>query len=364
MPRAIVAQHWSFRPLERLFRRAPLLGWTVAGFIVTAGVLHAALPAPLQLYAQPRSEKLAMLQSRRATVNAAAFGSSRVHNGFDPSVFNATLGHYGYAMTSLNLAIYGGSQTEQRALARDFAAHLVAPASPPRVCLVLLELNAGLNFQTTNLFHPRNINLYDLDTVLFALRFSGDSLGLVRRFGRAGIALASGVLHLTNVGMLGETLFEPVPEAPGERETRDALLGLLSEDPVPAGLAGVRHAFEMRPDEAAAETVPILPGNRQIVADIASAADVSNLQFVYFVTPTLDDLKRAPLYPDSINGPDGPVPVFNFALPSKYPQLFQETLWWDPGHLNRAGAAVFSRLLAAEVGAWIAKTPRASRCGD
>ena len=293
-------------------------------------------------------------------VNVAAFGSSRVHNGFDPNAFDAALAERGYPLTSLNLGIFGGAQTEERALAREFVAHLPASASAP--CLVLLELNAGLNFQTINLFHPRAINLYDPDTVLFALRFSGDTLGTVQRFGRAGIALAAGSLHIANVGMLGEALFEPVRDP---RPTRsDALRGFLNEDQSPAGLAGVKQAFKTRPSVPAPEAVPLLPGNQEMLVDIAAAAPVRNLQLVYFVTPTLDALQRAPRYPDTIEGPDGAVPIFNFAEPVKYPELFEAPLWSNPGHLSRSGAAMFSRMLADEVGAWIAKTPRAARCGD
>lgn len=355
-----MTQHWSFRPLWRLLRRAPLVAWAAVGFAAAAGGLHLALPAPWHLYAPPRSDKLAMLETRRAIANAAAFGSSRVHNGFDPSAFDVALAEHGYPVTSLNLGIFGGAQTEERALAREFVAHLLAPVSAP--CLVLLELNAGLNFQTINLFHPRAINLYDPDTVLFALQFSGGRVGAVRRLGRAGIALAAGMLHIANVGMLGEALFEPVPDPPAPRS--DALRGFLNEDPSLAGLAGVKQAFESRPSEPAAETMPLLPGNQEMLVDVAAAAAVSNIQLVYFVTPTLENLQRAPRYPDTIDGPGGAVPIFNFAQPAKYPELFEAPLWSDPGHLSRSGAATFSRLLADEVGAWIARTPRASRCGD
>lgn len=307
---------------------------------------------------------MAMLGSRRSTVTAAAFGSSRVHNGFDPRVFDAALADSGYTVDSLNLALFGGSQTEQRALARDFSAHLVRPDGRPSVCMVLLEINAGLNFQATNLFHPRSINLYDPDTVVFAMRFSGESLGTRRRLGRAAIAISAGVLHFANVGMLGEALFDPIADTLSPKRTSEALRGFLNEDPTAAGLAGVRRAFEDRPRQAATQEVLILPGNRQLLADIASVAAVSNLQLMYFVTPSLDDLALAPVYPAVIDGPNGPIPIFNFAQPSRYPQLFDEKLWRDPGHLSTTGATALTRLLAEEVRAWLTQTPNASRCGN
>src|ERR1700731_2928443 len=53
------------------------------GFLVTAGVLHAAIGDPLRLHADVRSEKLEMLSEWRGTVFSAAFGTSHVHNGLD-----------------------------------------------------------------------------------------------------------------------------------------------------------------------------------------------------------------------------------------------------------------------------------------
>jgi len=327
------------------------------GFAAAAAAIRLLLPDPLYLYAPPRSEKLALLaRDREATV--AAFGTSRVHNGFLPSAFDTAFAGAPYAVHSLNLALFGGSQTEQRALAREFLARLSPGGTEPAFCIAILELNAGLNFELVNLFHPRSVNLYDLDTVLFAASFSDASVGRVREIARAGVALVAGLLHYSGLGMLSEALFQR-PRGGGAEAER----GFVNEPRDEAGRRGVEAAFRDRPQTPVVATMSILPGNRALVAELRAAAARRNVHFFYLVSPSLDDLYRYPEYPAAIEVSGTPVPILNLARPDRYPQLFRPELWRDPGHLDTEGAALFSRILAEEVKARLGPLPAAA-CGE
>jgi hypothetical protein len=90
---------------------------------------------------------------------------------------------------------------------------------------------------------------------------------------------------------------------------------------------------------------------------------MAGVQFMYVATPRLEDLKSAPDYPAEIEGPAGPVPIFNLARPDLYPELYQPQNWRNAHHLNHdLGAPLFSRLLASQVRSWLGTHPVAARC--
>lgn len=351
--------------LSGLFRaltgQASLVAAFALGFWIVAGAINL-LSAPAFLrHVADRSPKLALIDDWRGRATSAAFGTSRVHNGFSPAAFDAEFANASYAVTSLNLGLFGGSQTEQRALARQFLTRLKPPSGRPSVCLLMLELNAGLNFQLVNLLHPRSIDVYDLDTIRFVASFSGQNVSVPRRIGRLGYALVSGALHLANIGVLSSVWFDPLSAsdaiAAGQR-------GLL---PVPMdenGIRAVANAFDQHSGQPVTVDVPLVPGNKRLLANLASASRISNVQFVYFVLPTLDALNTVPNYPPILDGPEGPVPIINLARPDRYPALFKPEAWANPGHLSPSGAALASTILAREIREWLSGQPSLPKCGD
>src|SRR5271155_3278263 len=110
------------------------------GFVLVAGVVHLGMRDPIRLHADIRSEKLFLLQQWSGRAYASSFGSSHMHNGFDPRAFGAVMAGTPQETRTLNLAIAGGSQSEQRAMALEFVRQLQAPkGTGARACLVILE---------------------------------------------------------------------------------------------------------------------------------------------------------------------------------------------------------------------------------
>jgi hypothetical protein len=324
-----------------------------AGFVLTAAVLHLCISDPLRLYAEIRSEKLAIVDQWRGRAGSAAFGSSHVDNGFDPRAFDQELRGTAAQTTSLNLGISGGSQTEQEVVAKAFIDSLPAPAPDGNRRFVLLEITAGANFTTDHLFHPRAINIYNLPTIRLALDDAGlKKLGLRRAAGRSGFAFAAGLLHYTNVGMLSSKIFSvPLNSELFASQTGDDRRGL-TPNQLPAPGSPELLADEKVLANAGsphAQAGEILGGSYTMLRDLATAARKKNVQMIYFVAPRLDDLQSYPTYPDFIQGPLGPVPILNEGQPRLHPELFRAELWHDPGHLTEAGAAVFSKLLADDL---------------
>src|SRR5690242_199500 len=98
-------------------RRVGLVGRiaiAAATFLLTAAAIHLAVGDPWRLYAEGRTEKIAMLHALRGRIDAVAVGTSRIEEGFDPAAFDAAFADGPYRIASLDLGLPGGSQTEQR----------------------------------------------------------------------------------------------------------------------------------------------------------------------------------------------------------------------------------------------------------
>lgn len=359
--RMVSRGRFYFFPLHVVKTWAPRVGCFAVGFWIVAVAINLSLPPAFLRHVTERGQKLSLIDDWRGRATSAAFGTSRVHNGFSPAAFDAEFADAPYALTSLNLGLFGGSQTEQRALAREFLARLKPPSMRPSVCLVMLELNAGLNFQLVNLLHPRSIDVYDLNTIRFVASFSDHTVSRLRQIGRLGFAVTSGILHLVNIGALSSRLFDPIVQPDPVADDQRGLLPVLADV---NDARGVADAFRQRSAGPMSVEIPLLPGNQSLLIDLASASLVPNVQFIYFVLPSLDALTKIPIYPPSLEGPEGPVPIINLERPDRYPELFKPEAWGNPGHLSALGAVLASRILARRVREWLSSQPSLPRCGN
>ena len=322
------------------------------GLVVAALAIAYTLGNPFDLYASQRTEKLVILDQLGARACSAAFGSSHIHNGFDPRTFDSALADGQLPTQSINMAISGGSQGEQYVMAKHFLASKASPPSPACHPMILLEINAGANFQSAHLTHPRAINIYDHALVSLLGDFVSSDLPFYRYVGRAAFAYMEEAMHYLNVGMLASRWLPHRYDLETiALQTAEDRRGLLTEPPAPSDVVAVAQAFRDKPEQAGAQPAQVMRGAASMVAALRQQAGGSAFDYVYIVAPKLTDLVAYETYPACINVGDTKVRVINVAQPPLYPELYKPDVWRDPGHLNGRGAVEYTRLLAKEIAA-------------
>lgn len=319
-----------------------------AAFCVASFLIAQAVGDPFTLYAANRSEKLAIWEKTEGEFCSAAFGSSHVHNGFDPRAFDQTLRKGGFAVGTLNMAVEGGSQGEQYVMAKRFL-EIPAKTNTEQRCMVLLEINAGVNFAPRHLTHPRSINIYDQDTLRLIKEFAVPPASLSQRLGRLGFAAFAGLMHYLNVGMLASRIVPPKNDiAMIERQITNDRRGLLVEPPDAKETTEVQKGLESNRSAATVSSAKPIRGNFSLVQLLKSHTGGANKEFVYVVSPMISDVLRSETYPPCLAVKGSVVPILNVAQPKIFPELYQADLWRDVTHLNEKGAEVFSTLLAKQ----------------
>jgi hypothetical protein len=349
-----------------------LLSFSI-GFAACAALLHLLPFNDLRLYAEHRSEKLALLDRWVGKATVASFGSSHMHLGFDPQGFDAQFNGFNgmncQPVKTVNLAVQGGSQTEQRAMALEYLKQ--ASSHPERPCMILLELNAGTNFTRDHLVHPRAINIYDPSAVGFVASLSGPGLPLKQRLGRIGYGFAAGFLYFANVGMVSNVVFQPAlkPEIVEDNERQDRR-GFFPEPASLRDRAAVADFFRTHLGLTPKSHFLVLSsGNERLIEDLtmdrsAPKGTVRNPLFFYVLVPLLANKIDSIDAPASLETPTGPVAIINMARPLGVPALFEPDSWRDPTHLNEHGSEIFSALVGRQVRRWITSHPLPNGCGD
>lgn len=335
----------------------------VAGFVLADIAIHLSVGDPFSLYAEYRSEKLALLKDTGPELCSAAFGSSHVHNGFDPRAFDSAIREQGIRITSINLAIEGGSQGEQYQMAQRFLAAATRRPGETDRCFVMLEANAGVNMQTNNFLNPRAINTYDGEVAGLSSKFLSSEFSWIRNLGRLSVIGAGTALYYGNTGMLASRIFPHALDATLLRRQSDGEhRGMLSEPPVAKEVQLVQELIASRPQQPEARPVALTRGHADLVAALMRKSSAGHFTFIYVVTPKLSDLAVTETYPSCLLVGRHMVPIINTAQPLLYPQLYRPELWHDSAHLNDAGAAVFSRILAGQIFDQLSPTSATSHC--
>jgi len=323
----------------------------VLGFLAAAALIHILIRRPLYLHADTRSEKLVLLNAWKGKAYSASFGSSHVHDGFDPRVFDSELDRTPLQTHSINLAVEGGSQTEQRLMALEFLHDLRPPpqiaGAAPQSCMVLLELSAGANIGSTYMAHPRTINIYDLATVRFVDSLAPPSMPHKQRWGRIGFAAAAALEHYMNVGMLSSSIFNiPINEDAYREETNDDRRGFHGLSPETSRMS---DELDRESKHGLSSSGELLPGNYGLIDELIHATPTTGVQFVYLVMPNLDDLDHYEIYPDTIVVDGQSFPIIDLARPDLYPELYQGRYWHDNAHLNEQGADLSMKLVTKQL---------------
>jgi hypothetical protein len=344
---------------RRKFRAYALrLGGAVAcamlGFVGACCLLRLLIPAPINLYAEIRSEKIALAMRWAGIVSVAAFGSSHVDCGFDPRSFDRAMLPAAGRPISLNLGVAGGSQVEQTAVALEFERIVATSPAKRNAHILLMEANSGANFPRQFITHPRSINIYDSNALRLALQFSDPKLGLVRAIGRSLVAMADYALNFMNVGMLSAQLFRPSLNAGlVKTQTEADRRGLSPPPPSPIDVKDTRDIYALMATlNSKPQSSPELITSGlcfEATSLLRDREGAARYTVIFFVTPKLSDLRSYQTYPNSVTCGRHFIPIVNVALPETYAEIYDPKLWHDINHLNERGAAVYSRLLANEV---------------
>ncbi|CAN5515832.1 hypothetical protein BH10ACI4_BH10ACI4_01140 [soil metagenome] len=337
-----------------------------AGFAGVAGIIHLLVGNGLRLHADMRSEKLMVMDEWQGRAYTAVFGSSHVHFGFDPRAFDVALFGSPLQTRTVNLAIQGGSQGEQRATALAYLQHLQAPpkVGGAQACLVVLELKAGANFTNEHLIHPRAINIYDWPTTRFIARLTTPQMGLKQRVGRTGYAFAAMALHYMNVGMLSSSIFVPPIDNEALRaETIEDRRGLVVMPANAKSTQAVEKEIAASPSQPTVAQEGLLPSNSELLDELKAASPVKNVAMAYLVMPKISDLEAYTLMPDSIPWSGGEAPIVNMARPDLYREIYESKYWLDDAHLNERGAALVTKLIAGNLKNWYSNHGQPARCG-
>jgi hypothetical protein len=327
----------------------------LAGFALMAAFMHLLAGNTLELYARDRSEKLEILRRSGYPYTSAIFGSSHIHQGFDPRAFDATLAGSPLATYSVNLGIDGGSVMEERVMALAFLDHLkpaanVQPSSQP--CLVMLETNAPNAFAIMYVSHPRQINILDWQSLRTVLELPPEGYVRPNQLHHRLSTLTAAFYHAIAMGMVSDRIFRPPFDEPTiDYETVDDRRGmhhLLEQN----GQHDIDHAFSRRHFPPTPVPAQLSTGNASIMQDLESSPNGKRVQLAWVVMPVLHDLEKYDVFPPSEPTTFGEVPIFDMGRPDLYPQLYDRSLWADSQHMTEPGSQLFSRLLAQQVLAW------------
>jgi hypothetical protein len=351
---AVVSGEDHSKSRIRPLRLVGAIAFAALGFVGTCFLVRTLIQAPISLYAEVRSEKLALAKQWAAKASIAAFGSSHVDCGFDPRNFDKSLSPTSSRPLSINLGVLGGVQIEDAAIAREYVRLSIAsPAVRAPAHILLMEININVNFNQKMLTHPRSIYIYDLNALRLAKQFSDPKLGVVRAAGRSAVALFEFALNFINMGMLSDQIFHPpLNRAILESQSAADRRGLSPPSVPPtdqetremrAFIADLRAA----PVASAAELTPGLCAEATSLLPQSTASDGYHL--IYIVTPKLSDLSSYSTYPDTLTCGRLSIPIVNVAQPPAHPELYEPGLWHDMTHLNERGAGVYSRLLGLAV---------------
>jgi len=334
----------------------------LGGFFASVALLRLLIGDPLSLYASERSEKLEIMRRSNYAYSSAIFGSSHVHQGFDPRSFDAALAGTPLAVHSFNLGIDGGAQIEQRVMALSFLQHL-KPPTENRPCFVMLEATADPTFAVYFASNPRQINILDWRSMALLLKFPPDGYLRPNQIHRRLISFSVALNHAVNMGMLSNRIFRPPYDEDAIcEETADDQRGLHHITGNIYFEQELAHAFSQRASPPAAVPDELGPGYESIMQDLRSAPNGDHAQLVWVVMPLVKDLIRYKVYPASEVTPFGEVPILDMGRPDLYPQLYDKSLWLDSQHMNEQGSQLFSSLLAQQLLAW-SQTHPVHGCG-
>ncbi len=339
----------------------------IALFLVAFGVVTCFLVPPQSLDVVLRA-KLDYFKQHKDEFGIVFLGTSRVYRCFDARLFDQEIAGYGHRLRSFNFGL-----PYHRAHEIDVFVDELLAMQPQRLKHVAIEL---MSWDPTILekiaTHDRTIHWHTPSQTISACRtiWLVDA-PLAKKIEWWSTHLSNFCAKYTNHG--GATRWISLAnEHPGEYQWRKRMIerhsGFIAlddeRDPAYAGRRQYfRNAFvpmdgrgEVRLYELFLEQVAEIPEENAVLGTLErfnltaqlhqqtkikrqGIKPIYVLPNVRFGTPDLNELRDRDLLED----------VLTYNHPQQYPAIYIRDNYWDRGHLNKQGAAEFTRLFAKDM---------------
>lgn len=297
-------------------------------------------------------DKLRYFSEHQDDYDLVFVGSSRLHRGVVPALFDAEMAALGHPVRSFNFGTLGMQAHEASSLLRRLLAN-----KPARLRYVVIEPGEfDPELPAENRFKRRVIFWHDRHETLAVWRstLARQDLPWTRR---ADLLMTHG-LHFVAQAMALDRGFDliqriaPTPVAPSKLADLVKYQGFLPYTPQSyefsderkaflADLASYRQQVAALGAERPREKVPA-EGLTQAIAAQRAELESLGLTPIYVIPATLHAqnefhaLNRSGVMPR----------LLAFDDPTEYARLYDENLRFDPEHLTQEGADLFTRLLA------------------
>lgn len=314
--------------------------------------------------------KIHQFAAHKDEYDTVFIGSSYVYREIAPSLFDRLMGERGIATHSFNMGIPGMDPPETY-----FLAEQVLAARPQKLKYLIVELDYYERLVRNRTLHTRRFDYWHTPnrTAEVARALSESSVPRTKQLKDAGRHAEAGVRKFLNVGR-GRTFLESLEESLGLTEfdlstlgpDRDGFRALDDEDSqMWEARAGIFEAFEegtfeektarlrqrlANPDGEKSQVTKV---DADALRGFLEKAHTSGVRVVMIVPPCL--MPRLDLIALRDQGVIDELFVFND--PDRYPQFYDLSVRFDPGHLNKRGATLFTEALATRFADLLAKNP-------
>jgi hypothetical protein len=311
------------------------------GFLITCALLGRGLESRPELRLLPGSveaEKMREFRLHQDEYDLVYVGTSRVHRGFDPAAFDARLAELGRPVRSFNFGLVGLGFLEQRYLVEWILAQ-----HPARLRWMLVDpTDVDVVMHRANLFTMRDVAWHTPTLTAEGVRAAwlsdrprAEKVELTR------LHVLHALKRLVNLGTGAAQL------ALWIGGVEEASLGA-------HGFGGVDTSTSVRDPEARAAREPALvwpsPVLWQTLRALPERVSAQGVSFRFVIPPTprpLNAFRKAEARGDLAE-------LLAYEA-DDLPEVFaeREQTFYDASHLNRHGARLFSRRLAADLAPWL-----------
>lgn len=318
----------------------------LATFVAACAGFNAILPEPAIENVTP---KLRFFAEHKDEFDTLFIGTSRIHHQISPAIFDAATAQAGKPTHSFNFGVDGMHPPES-----FFVTDKILALRPRRLRWVFFELEgvqidwwrAGAGTRRLEYWHdwkqtslvirratnPQGNSPWYARAFRAVMRHRTIARHLqlfAKQFSRAG-AVADLMVNWNNdrrpgfAGQLGPA-----------KDGYDSALPPMPPQRVPSYLKKLRH------ETSGAHLQFVDPHAEQAYREFASRFAALGARTLFVITPVATQSPRR-------FHPPAPGPIFLFNNARQFPQLYDPAVRADEGHLSRAGADEFTRLLAQD----------------